>query len=370
MKLLKKCLLLAVIMIFSDNIYAGSASEKLSALADSLIKGYAAKAGVVKTSLAIFPLNCDEKLEKRRVGFAASEVMSHRFVANVAFTVVERGEIGKLLSEQRLQASGAVDSDTAVRLGKVLGAGVILLGNIQKVDGKYQVNARLVNAETSEVLVSGYAELDASAFETDARVYLNLVPQEQTLGFYGVFNYRHNQNKNPAFLEIDAWGGHNTLAPKPFSSAMAGGGLLYRPSKHMQVSAELTTSNIRKDGYITMTSSFTSYGSTWIYVEKPSLKMTTISLMLGYVSELRGRWCYSASVGLQNILAAVSQKKENPPIGVFVKTGIEFKPQSRIGFGINLKYDVNQTVFRSDVSNNVLLKMNPLSIESVLAMYF
>lgn len=316
--------------------------------------------------MAVFPLNCDEKLEKQRVGFAASEVMSHRFVADGAFTVVERGEIGKLLSEQKLQASGAVDSDTAVKLGKVLGSGVVLLGNIQKVDGKYQVNARLVNAETSEILVSGYTELDANAFEDDAKVYLNLVPQEQTLGIYAVFNYRNNKNKKPTFVEIEP-GNQTTFKPEAFSSAVAGGGLLYRPSRHIQVNAELMTSTIGKDEYITRVSSFTS-GS--VYTEKQPLEMTTISLMVGYISELRHKWGYLVGIGLQNINASVSQKKENPPTGIFIKTGIEFKPQSRIGIGLNLKYELTRTVFRSERSDNVLLKMNPLSVESVLVMYF
>ena len=31
---------------------------------------------------------------------------------------------------------------------------------------------------------------------------------------------------------------------------------------------------------------------------------------------------------------------------------------------------LKRTVFRSEVSDNVLLKMNPLSFETVLAMYF
>jgi len=368
--MLRKYLLLSVVMLFAGDVYAGSASAKLSALADSLIKDYAAKGGAVKTTLAVFPLNCEPKLEKQRVGFAASEVMAHRFVADASFTVVERGEIGKLLSEQRLQASGAVDSGTAVRLGKLVGAGVVLLGNIQKVDGQYQVNARLVNAETSEVLVSGYAELDAGAFEDDARVYLNLVPQEQAIGIYAVFNYRYNRNNKPAFVEV-APNNETTFKPRGFSSLMAGGGLLYRPSRHIQINAELTTSSLGKDGYITRVSSYTGgYAGPSVYTEKQPLEMTMLSMGVVYVSELRGKWWYSAGLGLQNINAAVSNEKENPPVGAFVKAGLEFKPQSRVGFGLNIKYELRRTVFRSETSDNVLLKLNPLSVESVLALYF
>jgi len=369
MKLFKNFLFMTLIAGFAGNIYAGSASIKLSALTDTLIKGYTSKAGASKTALAVFPLNCDEKLEKQRVGFAASEVMSHRFVAHGAFTVVERGEIGKLLSEQKLQASGAVDSDTAVRLGKVLGAGVILLGNIQKVDGKYQVNARLVNAETAEVLVSGYTELDTNAFETDARVYLNLVPQEQTLGVYAVYNYRERSNKNPAFAESPGPSQIITTIPNKFSSPLVGGGLLYRPGRHMQINAECLTL-IGGPRYATVVSSSTPYGSTIIVATRPDFKMTSISVMVSYVSDLWRNLGYLAGIGIQDINAAIDRKKGNILSGGFVKLGAEFKPQSRIGLGVNLKYEMYRVIKRSEQSKNKMMELTPLSIESVLTLYF
>lgn len=369
---MQKIFLLVFLFLLSGNAVAGPASSKLSALADSLIKGYAAKAGSGKTVLAAFPFNCEEKLQRQRVGFAVSEMMSHRFVADKGFSVVERGEIDKLLSEQKLQASGATDSSTAVRLGRVLGANVLLLGNLHKVDGSYQVNARLVSAETGEVLSSGYEELPVAAFEDDARVYLNLVPQEQVIGIYGVFNYRYNSNDSPSFVETVP-NNQTTFNPRAFVSAMAGGGLLYRPHKNIQINAELTTSKVGTDEYITRVSSYTGGlpgGSGSVYVEKQPLEMTTISLTGSYVSKLSGKWNYLAGLGAQQVLAAVSQKKENPPIGLFLKGGIEYRPQSRIGFGLNLKYELTPVVFRSEVSNNVLLKMNPLSFETILALYF
>ena len=368
MKLFKNFLFLILITGFGGNANAGSASAKLSTLADTLIKGYAAKAGGSKTALAVFPLNCDEKLEKQRVGFAASEVMSHRFVADGAFTVVERGEIGKLLGEQKLQASGAVDSDTAVRLGKVLGAGVILLGNIQKVDGKYQINARLVNAESAEVLVSGYAELDANAFEDDARVYLNLVPQEQTLGVYAVYNYRKRSNKNPAFVESSGSSQITTTIPNKFSSPLVGGGLLYRPGRHMQINAECVTL-IGGPRYATVVTSST-YGSTMVFATRPDFKMTSISIMLSYVSGPWKNWGYLAGIGIQNINAAIDRGKGNLLSGGFVKLGAEFKPQSRIGLGVNLKYEMYRVIKRSEQTNNKMVELSPLSIESVLTLYF
>lgn len=369
MKLLKNIVFTTVISCFCSNLYAGPASSRLSALADSLIKDYQAKAGTSKTALAVFQFSCEEKLRRQRVGFAAAELVSHRFVADSGFVLVERGEINKLLSEQKLQASGATDSATAVRLGRVLGAGALLLGNINKVDGVYQVNARIVNAETSEVVVSGYAELPVDAFEDDAGVYLNLVPQEQMLGLYGVFNWRHNANDTSLFTETGPTNLY-TFEPKAFTSLIAGGGLLYRPKKNLQINAEITTSELSRESYLVHTSSYTGPGNINSWADTRPLEMTTVSLMASYVDKYTGRWYYMAGAGMEYILAAVMDKKENPPLIPFIKLGIEFKPQSRIGLGLNMKYELRRVVFHSEVSNNVLLKMNPLSFETVLAMYF
>lgn len=369
MKLFKNIVIASAISCLCGNLYAGTASAKLSALAESLISGYGAKAGTAKVALAAFPFSSEEKLRKQRVGFAVSELMSHRFVADQNFTVVERGEIARLLNEQKLQSSGIADSDTAVRLGNMLGAGVLLLGNLNKVDGLYQVNARIVNVETGEVLASGYTELPVEAFEDDAGVYLNLVPHEQAIGIYGVFNYRHNDNDAPVFTES---GPNNlyTFEPKSFTSLLAGGGLLYRPGRNLQINAEITTSKLSKESYLVHTSSYTGPGPITSWRDTRPLEMTTVSLMASYVNRFSARWHYLTGAGVQTILSAVAQKKANPPPIPFVKLGIEYKPQSRIGFGLNMKYELRRAVFRSEYSNNVMLKINPLSFETVLAMYF
>lgn len=360
MKIIKNLLFPLLAMGFAGNVCAGSASAKLSALAESLIKGYAAKTGASKTALAVFPLNCEEKLEKQRVGFAASEVMSHRFVADGAFTVVERGELGKLLSEQKLQASGVVDNETAVKLGKILGAGVILVGNIQKLGGKYQVNARLVDAETAEVLVSSYEELDSRAFEDDARVYLNLVPEEQTLGIYAVYNYGRYANSGPEFFKTTPFGQETTI-PRAFSTHLVGGGLLYRPGRHVQINTECVTAGFGNGKYAKVVDPYGSYTSRF--------EMFAYAVILSYVSDFWKKLDYLAGVGVQAVNIPIDNKKGNPPAGLFIKAGLEFKPQSRIGLGLNLNYELRKISVYSN-QNTKILELNPLSIESTLAFYF
>jgi len=350
MKLLKCLVLFSVISCLCGDLYAGPASSKLSALAESLIKGYESKTEG-KATLAVFPFASEEKLQKQRVGFAVSELMSHRFVAHPNFTVVERGEINRLLSEQKLQSSGVTDSATAAKLGQMVGANALLMGNLNKVDGLYQVNARIVNAETGEIVASGYTELPVDAFADDAGVYTNLVPQEQTLGIYGVFNYRHNANNLQTFTDAQ-WGGQVVNNPRAFTSMMAGGGLLYRPHRRIQINAEVVT-NIGDGEYVEQVYYYSS-PTPGYFVDKRKTKMTSASLMTSYVAPLSAQFLVSGDV----------------PPGLFAKAGIEFRPQSRIGFGVNLKYEFKTVEFRSEWSDNVMMRMNPLSFETVLSMYF
>lgn len=340
------------------NLYAGAASSRLSALSAELISGYGAKTGRAKTTVAVFPFNSETKLEKQRIGFAVSELMAHRFVASGNFTVVERGEIAKLLAEQRLQASGAVDSATAVKLGKLVGAGTLLLGNVLKVDGKYQVSARLVNAETAEVVASGYTELEALAFEDDARVYLNLVPEMQALGLYFLTNLRSNANDLPVQTYNTGYG-PETIIPKSFSLNMLGGGMRYAPSARtlVDVSYMGNGSGAKHDNGV--------YGH---------LQVTSVRALLGYKLRNTGRLRYFAGVGGTSYSLDWTAKTTYYTPTVFFR--LEFLPQARIGLSVAALYDFAAKTATQNISWATPpavaqgAKLNKLSIEPTLSVYF
>src|SRR5947207_14882680 len=56
------------------------------------------------------------------------ELLATDLAGNPRFRVVERERVQKLLEEQNLTKSGAVDPQTAVRLGKLLGAQYTIYG--------------------------------------------------------------------------------------------------------------------------------------------------------------------------------------------------------------------------------------------------
>ncbi|MFA5140348.1 MAG: CsgG/HfaB family protein [Elusimicrobiota bacterium] len=71
-------------------------------------------------------------------------------------TMVERTLLDKVLSELALQHSGAVDPATSQKLGKLLGADMLVLGGIEKLED-IRLTARLVRADTGEV-AAGFFE--------------------------------------------------------------------------------------------------------------------------------------------------------------------------------------------------------------------
>ena len=65
------------------------------------------------------------------------------------FQVVERAQLQQLLEEMKLGQSGVIDSQSAVEVGKMLGAQNMLLGSfMHMLDGKLRIDVRIVNVET------------------------------------------------------------------------------------------------------------------------------------------------------------------------------------------------------------------------------
>lgn len=86
------------------------------------------------------------------LGRGVADMLITELSANPAVRVVEREHLQKLLEEQTLGASGRVDRETAVRMGKVLGAHHIILGGfVVDPKGRMRLDARAVKTETSEV---------------------------------------------------------------------------------------------------------------------------------------------------------------------------------------------------------------------------
>lgn len=78
--------------------------------------------------------------------------ISNRLTKNKNFTVVDRNSIELILKEQKFQYSGAVDEKTAVELGKMVGASVIVFGTITEFTNKVSIDSKILSVKTAKVI--------------------------------------------------------------------------------------------------------------------------------------------------------------------------------------------------------------------------
>jgi hypothetical protein len=88
------------------------------------------------------------------LGEGAAEILRTTLIETGEYIVVERGMLNQVLEEQKLGLSGVVDQNTAVGIGKILGAQLVAVGSVVKMGESYTLNIRFMDVETGEV-VSG-----------------------------------------------------------------------------------------------------------------------------------------------------------------------------------------------------------------------
>mgnify|MGYP001598460479 CR=1 FL=1 len=81
-----------------------------------------------------------------------SDLLINQLSVNPKIRVVERDNLKKLMDEQNLSTGGRVDQETAVKVGKLLGAHHMIFGGfVTDGRGTLRLDARAVNVETSAI---------------------------------------------------------------------------------------------------------------------------------------------------------------------------------------------------------------------------
>ncbi|MCX5768624.1 MAG: hypothetical protein NTZ43_15505 [Gemmatimonadetes bacterium] len=112
----------------------------------------------------------DSTLRPLERGFA--DLLSVDLARTGRLTVLEREQLHAITAELAVSASGATDSATAVRAGRLLRAGRFVQGAITQLDGQsLRIDAQVVDAESGAVLAraGGDATMDA-IFDLESRI--------------------------------------------------------------------------------------------------------------------------------------------------------------------------------------------------------
>ena len=345
-------------------------SDKLEKLTQSLVSGYQKAATGGRESIAVFRFNTNERLAKERTGFALAELLTHHLMTAPAFAVVERTELERVLTEQSLQASATIDPDSAVKVGKLLGARLLVLGSAEKVGGKYSVNARSVETETGRVLSTGYEELPARLFEEEAKPYLALVPERQAIGFYLLYNYRRNANRLPSQQHQQSVGCVTpgscpvSIAPQSFSTGLIGGGIRYAPTPRWLVDASVSA--LAGGVRFASTSNDAAFSG-----ELQSGNIIHIRATINRILPIHGGIRGMIGAGLSSYQITSNNLDFKAAAVPAIRSGVEYKPQARLGLGFFVNYDfLNTRGVDRTLPGSGVLEMSRLSLEPTIAVYF
>lgn len=110
-----------------------------------------------RPGVAVFPFFNGGSYGPEREDMSALEVglqqmLLTELAQNEALRIVERGALKDILAEQDLAEAGRVDPQTAARVGRVVGARYVILGQYTDWWGDFRMDTRIVDTETTEVL--------------------------------------------------------------------------------------------------------------------------------------------------------------------------------------------------------------------------
>ncbi|MFH1540653.1 MAG: tetratricopeptide repeat protein [Elusimicrobiota bacterium] len=132
---------------------------------------------VFSKNIAVIPFqNITGDKEKNWIGAGFSETLTTKLVKVSEITVLERENLSKILEEINFQYTGAVDENTAVKMGKMYGADVMIFGSFQVMGDKLRITARFVDVQTIKVIDTAEANGNISdIFKLQDEIAFNLL---------------------------------------------------------------------------------------------------------------------------------------------------------------------------------------------------
>ncbi len=134
--------------------------QKLFEMAANQLSDYSSINIPEKTSVAVLPI-----VPTKGVSGLNSEYFTEQMIYSVSkntrFKLVERKDLQKVLKELELRMSGLVDESNAAKVGKFLGARMLISGKLYRKGKGYELFLKLIRVETAEVLSVTKARIDA-----------------------------------------------------------------------------------------------------------------------------------------------------------------------------------------------------------------
>ncbi|RYY00211.1 hypothetical protein EON78_01730, partial [bacterium] len=106
-----------------------------------------------KKTIAVLPFEVlSEDPEYKQFGIGTMDTLSVALTSIPEFTMIDRGRMTNTIKEQAFQQSGLADLSQSVKLGKILGAEILVTGTIQSFDKKFRVTASFIDVQTGKIV--------------------------------------------------------------------------------------------------------------------------------------------------------------------------------------------------------------------------
>jgi TolB-like protein len=117
-----------------------------------------------KPLLAVFSFS-DAQLDSAdsKLGEALAEMLATSLINGGAYRVIERSQLDHVLQEQALGQTGALEPETVVVVGGLLGAQAVVVGTLNKPATAYEADARILNVNTGEAFAASHARTSSPA---------------------------------------------------------------------------------------------------------------------------------------------------------------------------------------------------------------
>jgi TolB-like protein len=123
--------------------------QKIQALCDSLVRQF--PDSIATPRLAVLPFT---DITGKSQGQGVAEYVVSCLQKSKRFLLVDRMEFQKAITEIELGNSDVVDSASALKVGKILSAPYLLTGTISNVFGACKISAKIIRAETTELMAA------------------------------------------------------------------------------------------------------------------------------------------------------------------------------------------------------------------------
>lgn len=135
-----------------------------------------------KPYIAAFPFNdANARTEQTKLGQTLTEMLITALIQDDKFSVMERVQLEKILTEQSLGQTGTIDAETAVEVGKLSGLEAVVIGSISQLKNAIEADARLIEVETGKALAAASGKVNSI---DDIRDLANMLSKQLSLKVY------------------------------------------------------------------------------------------------------------------------------------------------------------------------------------------